>query len=82
MRNLAHDCRSSSKAGCQNALIVFEDESGVSPLPSVRATWASRGQTPVLRHRFVWKRLSLTAALVYEPDASDAHFVFQLRPGP
>jgi transposase len=60
---------------------VFEDESGVSLLPSVRATWAPRGQTPVLRHRFAWKRLSIAGALVYEPDGSDAHLVFQLRPG-
>ena len=60
---------------------MFEDESGVSLLPSVRATWAPRGQTPVLRHRFGWKRLSLAAALVFEPDATDAHLVFQLRPG-
>ena len=60
---------------------MFEDESGISLLPSVRATWAPRGQTPVLRHRFVWKRLSLAGALVYEPDGSDAHLVFQLRPG-
>ena len=35
----------------------------------------------MLRHRFVWKRLSLVGALVYEPDGSDAHLVFQLRPG-
>ena len=69
------------RARRQNALIVFEDESGVSLLPSVRATWAPRGQTPVLRHRFVWKRLSIAGALVYEPDGSDAHLVFQLRPG-
>jgi transposase len=62
-------------------LIVFEDESGVSLLPSVRATWAPRGHTPVLRHRFNWKRLSLAGALAYEPDGSDAHLVFQLRPG-
>jgi len=60
---------------------VFEDESGVSLLPSVRATWAPRGKTPVLRHRFNWKRLSLAGALAYEPDASDAHLVFELRPG-
>jgi len=65
----------------RNALIVFEDESGVSLLPSVRATWAPRGKTPVLRHRFNWKRLSLAGALAYEPDASDAHLVFELRPG-
>jgi transposase len=62
-------------------LIVFEDESGVSLLPSVRATWAPRGHTPVLRHHFVWKRLSIAGALVYEPDGSDAHLVFELRPG-
>jgi len=62
-------------------LIVFEDESGVSLLPSVRATWAPRGCTPVLRHRFAWKRLSLAGALAYEPDGSDAHLVFELRPG-
>jgi hypothetical protein len=60
---------------------VFEDESGVSLLPSVRATWAPRGHTPLLRHRFSWKRLSLAGALVYEPDGSDAHLVFELRPG-
>ena len=60
---------------------MFEDESGVSLLPSVRATWAPRGQTPVLRHRFNWKRLSIAGALAYEPDGSDAHLVFQLRPG-
>jgi transposase len=69
------------RARRQHALIVFEDESGVSLLPSVRATWAPRGHTPVLRHAFNWKRLSLAAALVYEPDGSDAHLVFELRPG-
>src|SRR5213079_3302374 len=46
-------------------------------LPSVRATWAPKGHSPVLRHRFNWKRMSLT----YEPDGTDAHLVFQLRPG-
>jgi transposase len=69
------------RARCQNALIVFEDESGVSLLPSVRATWAPRGHTPVLTHRFNWKRVSLAGALAYEPDGSDAHLVFDLRPG-
>ena len=35
----------------------------------------------MLRHRFGWKRLSVAGALAYEPDGSDAHLVFQLRPG-
>ena len=69
------------RARLQHALIVFEDESGVSLLPSVRATWAPRGQTPVLRHRFNWKRLSLAGALAYEPDGTDAHLIFQMRTG-
>jgi hypothetical protein len=47
------------RARRQHALIVVEDESGVSLLPSVRATSAPSGQTPVLRHPFNWKRLSL-----------------------
>ena len=69
------------RAQRQNALIVFEDESGVSLLPSVRATWAPRGQTPVLRHPFNYKRLSLAGALAFEPDGSDAHLFCQLRSG-
>ena len=35
----------------------------------------------MLRHRFNWKRLSLAGALAYEPDGSNAHLVFELRPG-
>lgn len=62
-------------------MIVFEDESGVFLLPLVRATWAPKGHTPVLRHRFVRMRLSVASALVYEPDGSDSHLVFELRPG-
>jgi hypothetical protein len=69
------------RAKRQHALIVFEDQSGVSLLPSVRATWAPSGQTPVLRHPFNWKRLSLAGALAYESDGSDAHLFFELRPG-
>ena len=65
----------------QHALIIFEDESGVSLKPVVRATWAPRGQRPVLRHRFGWKRLSVAGALAFEADGSAAHLVFQLRPG-
>ena len=47
----------------------------------MRSTWAPRGKTPVLRHRFNWKRLSMAAALGYAPDGSNAWLVFQVRPG-
>jgi pimeloyl-ACP methyl ester carboxylesterase len=69
------------RAKRQHALIGFQDESGVSLLPAVRATWAPTGQTPVLHHHFGWKRLSVAGALVYEPDGSDAQLLFAMRPG-
>lgn len=48
----------------------------------MRATWAPRGRTPVLHHRFRhWSRLSMPAALAYRYDGSEAALVFGLRPG-
>lgn len=60
---------------------MFQDESGFSLLPAVRATWAPRGRTPVLRHRFSWKRMSMAGALAYRPDRTKAVFVFQIKNG-
>jgi hypothetical protein len=42
---------------------VFWDESGASLLPVTRRTWAPGGCTPVIRHRFKWKRVSMAAGL-------------------
>ena len=47
----------------------------------MRATWAPRGQTPVLTHRFSWTRLSMAGALAYRPDRSRSVFVFQIKAG-
>ncbi|MGH3504868.1 MAG: transposase, partial [Nocardioidaceae bacterium] len=47
----------------------------------MRGTWAPKGQTPVLRHRFSWTRLSMSGALAYRPDASEAALMFQIKPG-
>ena len=66
-RGVAADKKSARRRG---AWIVFQDESGFSLLPPVRATWAPTGQTPVLRHRFSWTRLSMSGALAYRPDGS------------
>ena len=35
----------------------------------------------MLRHRFSWKRLSMSAAVGYALGGSDAWLVFQMRPG-
>lgn len=65
----------------RGAWIVFQDESGFSLLPSVRSTWAPRGQTPVLHHHFNWTRLSMSAALAYRSDGTEAALVFQIKDG-
>ena len=47
--------------------MVFADESGFSLLPAMPKTWAPRGQTPVLRHRMSWPKLSAIAAVAPNP---------------
>jgi len=73
--------RGKKNARRRRAWIIFEDESGFSLLPSVRATWAPKGQTPVLTHHFNWKRLSMASALAFAPDRSDAALMFSMRAG-
>ena len=47
----------------------------------MRSTWAPRGKTPVLRHRFSWKRASMAAACCYRSDGTAAELVFRMRAG-
>jgi hypothetical protein len=75
---VAQDKKSARRRG---AWIIFQDESGFSLLPPVRATWAPKGQTPVLRHRFSWTRLSMSGALAYRPDGSETALLFQIKEG-
>lgn len=65
----------------RKAWIVFQDESGVSERPSVRRTWAPKGETPVLIHSFNWKKLSICAAIGYRWDGRRSRVYFQTRPG-
>jgi hypothetical protein len=55
---------------------VFWDESGASLLPVTRRTWAPRGITPVIRHRFKRKRVSLAAGLCYGSGGGGAALAF------
>jgi hypothetical protein len=48
----------------------------VSLLPVTRRTWAPRGVTPVIRHRFKWTRASLAAALCYGSRGGGASLTF------
>jgi hypothetical protein len=66
-------------AAAKSAWIVFFDESAVSLIPPVRRTWSPRGHTPVLRHRFGWKKASMAAALGYLADGTAARLCFHLQ---
>jgi hypothetical protein len=66
-------------ARAESAWIVFFDESAVSLIPPVRRTWSPRGHTPILRHRFGWKKASMAAALGYRPDGTAARLCFHLQ---
>ncbi|WP_406346669.1 transposase [Streptomyces sp. NBC_00648] len=62
---------------------VSFDESVVSLLPQVRATYAPRGRAPTLRHRLNWKRAGMAAALgchAADPGRGP-RLCFHLRPG-
>ncbi len=65
----------------RGAWVVFQDESGISQRPSVRRTWAPRGETPVLLHAFNWQKMSICAAIAYRWDGRCARLLFQMRPG-
>src|SRR5262245_45062047 len=65
----------------KRAWIVFVDQSGFSLTPAVRRTWAPRGKTPVLRHRFNRKRMSMAGALAYRWDGRRARLYFHTCPG-
>jgi hypothetical protein len=66
-------------AAAESAWLVFFDESAVSLIPPVRRTWSPRGVTPVLRHRFGWKKASMAAALGYHPAGTKARLCFHLQ---
>jgi len=62
------------------AWIVFLDESGISQKPPIRRTWAPRGRTPVLRHAFNWKKLSICSAVAYRWDGKRSQLFFRIVP--
>jgi DDE superfamily endonuclease len=62
--------------------LAFWDESGASLLPVTRRTWAPQGCTPVVRHHFKWKRVSMAAGLCYGSRGGGAALAFHHQLGP
>ena len=57
------------------------DESGFSQRPPIRATWAPRGQTPVLREPFNWQRLSAIGLILTTPAATRLRWLLAVHRG-
>jgi transposase len=72
----------SNKKGAQerSATLAFLDESGFSLKPSVRRTWAPRGETPQIKTHFNWKRLNVVGSLICQSDGSQADLVLSFQP--
>ena len=59
--------RGKKNAARLGAHIVFADESGFQLIPTLLKTWAPRGHTPVLRHRYRRDRISVISGLSISP---------------
>ncbi len=62
------------------AHLVFIDESGFLLLPSVRKTWAPRGQTPILRHKTRRDKISVISGVSVSPLRGHLNLHFELFP--
>ena len=65
----------------QRAWIFFQDESGFTQQPSIRRTWAPRGETPILRARGNhWTKTSVAAALGFRWDGRKTRLLARTKP--
>lgn len=56
------------KARRLSAHLVFVDESGFLLLPNLKRTWAPRGATPVVKHRYRRDKVSAISAVTVSPQ--------------
>ena len=70
-KGLAEDPKKGAKT---HARIAFVDESGVSERPSVRRTWAPKGQTPVITSSGSWTVRSVIGVLTSTPTGRNPRF--------
>jgi len=60
------------------AHLVFADESGFLLIPNVVKTWAPRGRTPLLRHRYRRDRISVISGISVSPQRRHLGLYYQL----
>ena len=59
------------------ARLIFLDESGFSERPSVRRTWAPKGETPIIRSTGSWQVRSVTGAIGCTPRGQKPRLFFK-----
>ena|SRR2546425_354971 len=73
--------RAKKNATRKRAWIFFQDETGFTQQPSIRRTWAPRGETPVLRSRGNhWTKTSVAAALGFRWDGKKTRLFARTKP--
>jgi hypothetical protein len=65
----------------RKATLVFVDESGFSQRPSVRRTWAPKGQTPTVDDHVNWQRLSAIGGIAWRPGEAPTRLFLSLHRG-
>jgi transposase len=72
--------RIAREAQARQAHLVFLDESGFMLTPTVRRTWAPRGQTPILDAWDRRDRISAISCITVSPQQQRLHLYFDLLP--
>lgn len=67
------------KARRLGAYIVFVDESGFLLIPTMLATWAPRGQTPLHRHRYRRDKVSVISGISVSPHRQRLGLYYRLH---
>ncbi len=62
------------------AHVVFADECGFLLIPNVRRTWAPRGQTPIVRHRYRRDKISAISAITVSAERHRLGLYVHLHP--
>ncbi|MGH2406380.1 MAG: IS630 family transposase [bacterium] len=62
------------------AHLAFADECGFLLIPHVRRTWAPRGQTPIVRHRYRRDKVSAISAVTVSPARRRFGLYLHLHP--
>jgi transposase len=64
----------------RNAMLVFVDESGFQLEPTIRRTYAPRGETPTNRVSSPHSRISVAGAILVDPSSTKVRMQYDLLP--